>query len=475
MEDSKVAVGVVAGELETLANATKNQNVHWNRRSIYKVPASLSAMNRPAYSPQTVSLGPYHCTREDLKPMEEHKQRALRYFLKRTKKPLPLFVEALSPEVQILRDSYDQLDKSWQGDDKSFLKLMILDGCFLLEIMNLDNISTDFSNYDKDDPVFSSHGKLYVVPHIQRDMLMIENQLPMLVLYKLVAPLHDGIEDHDYVNNLVLGFFRRINKPESQGGKFLHVLDLYRKSLLMPPAKPQQPSRRRPPKRRTDDNNWIIRSATELDEAGVTLKKSESTSLEDIRFRRGVLRLPAMVVDDATEAMFLNLIALERLHVGTGNQVTSYVCFMDSIIDTERDVALLHSKGIVRNALGSDKAVAKMFNSLSKDLTPDLDSSLGVIRKDVSAYCKKKWNEWRANLIHTYFRSPWALLTVIAASILFALTVAQTVYTIYPYYNTNDSPPPPSAPPPTVSVAPPPAPAPAPAFPPPKRSRRPFH
>ncbi|MBA0571774.1 hypothetical protein Golob_002149 [Gossypium lobatum] len=152
--------------------------------------------------------------------------------------------------------------------------------------------------------------------------------------------------------------------------------------------------------------------------------------------------------------MFLNLIAFERFHVGAGNEVTSYIFFMDNIIDNERDVALLHSTGIIQNALGSDKAVAHLFNSLSKDITLDPESSLDEVQKKVNKYCKKAWNEWRANLIHTYFRNPWAMLSLIGAIFLFALTIVQTVYTIYPYYHdSSPSPPPPLAPPP---MAPPP-------------------
>lgn len=175
-----------------------------------------------------------------------------------------------------------------------------------------------------------------------------------------------------------------------------------------------------------------MRSATELYEAGIRFKKTKTRSLKGITFQSGVLKLPAVMVDDATESLFLNLIAFERLHVGAGNEVTSYIFFMDNIIDHAKDVSLLHSQGIIQNAIGSDKAVAKLFNSLSKDITLDPESALDVVHKQVHNYCTKPWNEWRANLIHTYFRSPWAILSVLAAALLFALTIVQTIYTVYP-------------------------------------------
>lgn len=263
------------------------------------------------------------------------------------------------------------------------------------------------------------------------------------------------MQNDEYVNKLMLNFCYP-NTLYTRLGKGLHALDLYRKSLLQEDPKRKK---RRPRGRSVYDVNGIIRSATEINEAGIQFKKSKTKSLKDISFHHGVLELPVIVVDDATEATFLNLMAFERFHVGAGNEVTSYVFFMDNIIDNERDVALLHSRGIIQNAVGSDKAVAEMFNSLSKDIALDPDSSLQVVTKQVNAYCKKPWNAWRANLIHTYFRNPWAILSLIAALFLFALTIVQTVYSILPYYES------PSASPPMDFLPPPPLPTPPPTPP----------
>ena len=107
---------------------------------------------------------------------------------------------------------------------------------------------------------------------------------------------------------------------------------------------------------------------------------------------------------------------------------------MDTIIDSNMDVALLNRSGIIINALGSDKVVSKLFNSLSKDITVDRHGVLDVVRMSMSDYCKKPWKRWRANLIQTYFRNPWAIVSLVAAIFLFALTIVQTVYSIKQYY-----------------------------------------
>uniref|UniRef100_A0A0E0MME1 Uncharacterized protein n=1 Tax=Oryza punctata TaxID=4537 RepID=A0A0E0MME1_ORYPU len=90
--------------------------------------------------------------------------------------------------------------------------------------------------------------------------------------------------------------------------------------------------------RRHDDdeeaNGGIIRLAAELYEADIRFRRSPTASLHDITFRRSVLTLPFVVVDDSTEYTFLNLMAFERLHAGDGNDVTAYVFFMENISST---------------------------------------------------------------------------------------------------------------------------------------------
>ncbi|KAF5795420.1 hypothetical protein HanXRQr2_Chr08g0339511 [Helianthus annuus] len=434
-------------ELQNMGDSSSEME-QWKKRSIYRVPSCVTDLNKRAYKPQSVSFGPYHYGEPNLESMEENKHRALLHFLKRYKKPFECYVKAVMEVVEDLKHAYSALDQKWHQDTMGFVKMMILDGCFMLEILRAattDDVDCDINaadanvvdDYASNDPIFSNHGKLYILPYLKRDMLMLENQLPMLLLNTLVAVTKDennpNQHDEECVNKMVQKFcspYSRITKM----GRSLHPLDVYRRSLLW-----ENPRHKKKPVTKSyhhlviQEGDEIVRSATELYEAGIRFKKSKTRSLKGISFKGGVLTLPPVMVDDATESLYLNLIAFERLHVGAGNEVTSYIFFMDNIIDHAKDVSLLHSQGIIQNAIGSDKAVAKLFNSLSKDITLDPDSALDVVHKQVHNYCTKPWNEWRANLIHTYFRSPWAILSVLAAVFLFALTIIQTIYTVYPH------------------------------------------
>ncbi|XP_058096186.1 UPF0481 protein At3g47200-like [Magnolia sinica] len=432
MENKSWAVDV-REEVERMSLSDEEEM--WKKRSIYRIPTWCADLNRKAYKPQVISFGPIHHGEAHLKPMEEHKRRALVHFLKRTDKPIDIYRDALAKVVQQLMDSYEQLDEEWRDSEK-FLQLMILDGCFMLEMLYKAHGMTD--NYAFSDPIFSYHGKVHNMPFIRRDMLMIENQIPLLVLEKLIAVEKGEDNNEEFIHKLILKFCILNAKPMKMG-LGLHVLDVVRKSMLQ--IRHPRPSSSTPPIPSLPSfpthpsTGEIVRSAWELYEAGIRFKKSKTQSLKDVKFRDGILRLPVVVVDDTTESTFLNLMAFERLHVGAGNEVTSYVCFMDNLIDTGKDVSLLHSKGIIQNALGSDKDAAKLFNSLTKDATLEPDGNLDDVQRKVNDYCKKQWNKWRANLIHTYFRSPWAVISLIAAVFLLGLTVAQTVYSILPYYN----------------------------------------
>ncbi|CAK9148640.1 unnamed protein product [Ilex paraguariensis] len=441
----------VDDKLEMMGNASSSSSP--KKQSIYRVPTFIADPNKKVYSPHAVSFGPYHHDEVRLKPMESHKERSLLHFLQRTKVPLKTIFDSFAQVEQELKDSYDSLDSKWQTDNEGFLKLMIVDGCFMLKIfqavtktpadydaddlifgnhgklyimpasfpLKLKDILDSFAqveeelkdsydsldpkwqsdssdkegflnvmiidgcfmleifraaiktpdDYHSDDPIFGNHGELNIMPFIKRDMLMLENQLPMLVLDKLLAISKNGDES---INELIHKFCN----PDSRDippptGKCLHVLDMFRKSLFMKPS--------------------VTISMTGMGIGTVT--------------------------GTGTDTGTVTRIAFEHCHVGAGLEVTSYIRFVDNLIDTSSDVSFLQSKRIVQNFIGSDKGAANLFNTSSKNLTIDPASKLG-------------W--WRANLIHTYFPNPWTLISVVAAGVLFDLTKAQTAYGTLQYY-----------------------------------------
>ncbi|MED6159951.1 hypothetical protein PIB30_046982 [Stylosanthes scabra] len=334
---------------------SEEKREEWGKPSIYKISSVIKNQNKNAYEPQIVSFGPYHHHRgriNHLETMEKHKNRAVLHFLRRCGKSIIGFVcQEMGKVLQELKDSYETLD---DPDDNRFLQLMIADGCFMLEILRASEKTAydDDDDYAENDPVFGNHGKISVMPYIKRDMLLLENQLPILVL-QILTKLQTGKpqlddDDNELLNNRILKFLsppdntegneeesseskrkseKKAVKKEKRFGKCVHALDLYRKCLInTDQTKPNNSDSNHHQFLQIQFYRAASRSATELHEYGIQFCTSNNDrSLDSVSFQKhwtgAMLCLPHLVVDDTTESMFLNFIAFESLHVGADNQV----------------------------------------------------------------------------------------------------------------------------------------------------------
>ena len=101
--------------------------------SIHRVPPSLRQHNDNAYDPQIISIGPYHYEKRkgQLRAMEEHKWRYLRDILSRNPEgSLKWHLVALKELEERARRCYSEVIKL---DTNSFVEMMLLDGCFIIE------------------------------------------------------------------------------------------------------------------------------------------------------------------------------------------------------------------------------------------------------------------------------------------------------------------------------------------------------
>ncbi|KAG6667585.1 hypothetical protein I3843_01G101800 [Carya illinoinensis] len=185
--------------------------------------------------------------------------------------------------------------------------------------------------------------------------------------------------------------------------------------------------------RKIDD--WNIHSAIELEEAGIKFKAEECDPFS-IKFNStGLMEISPLSIGDHTEAYLRNLIAYEQYSDGDNgfDYVTNYVSFMDDLINSPKDVELLRRRRIIRNYLGDDEVTSTMVNKLGHDITISTTSSIYArTSMDVNIHCSRRRNVWMAKLRHDYFNSPWALLSFLAAVLLLALAITQTVFSIIP-------------------------------------------
>ena len=162
--------------------------------------------------------------------------------------------------------------------------------------------------------------------------------------------------------------------------------------------------------------------------------KKKNSYLRDVYFTTlgclGYLWLHPITVDDSTRPKFLNLIAYEMcLDFQNDFAITSYIYFLDSLIDEPGDVKILRQAGILYNCLGSDNEVAQVFNEIGRDLVPNIEIYSDVKSKIQNLY-KKQGRTWIAQVFHEHFSSPWTLTAFFGALLVLALTITQTWYTV---------------------------------------------
>ena len=172
------------------------------------------------------------------------------------------------------------------------------------------------------------------------------------------------------------------------------------------------------------------------------MKSNNSSCLGKINFTRnwislygGILSLPPILVDDSTGPKFFNLVAYEMCPDFENDYgVSSYISFLDSLIDESKDVIDLRNAGILCNFLGSEDEVAQVFNEIGTDLVPNPEIYEGVKRR-IQQYYDKRRMLWITQVIHDHFSSPWAIVAFIVGLFVLILSVLQTVYSMLAYYH----------------------------------------
>uniref|UniRef100_A0A6N2N8N5 Uncharacterized protein n=1 Tax=Salix viminalis TaxID=40686 RepID=A0A6N2N8N5_SALVM len=181
--------------------------------------------------------------------------------------------------------------------------------------------------------------------------------------------------------------------------------------------------------------HYLYSSAKNLKKVGIHFMPSQTSGLMDVKFKSsffyGTVKLPTLTIDVSTKPLLLNLVAYETSAALNQLSVTSYICFMDSLIDDADDVKELRSKGVIVNFLGTDQQVADLFNVMGSSLEPDT-SVYNDVKREINKQYESTLKKWVAEMQRTYFRSPWAFLAFAAAAVGLALTATQVYYTIHP-------------------------------------------
>lgn len=442
--------------------------------SIFRVPTFLKyATKGGSFLPQIVSLGPYHHRNAELSPMEKHKGRALvrmmmRFNLNHDKDPTAKefssrAVDEISKAEGEIRNTYEErIDCNAEA-----LALMLsLDGCFILEILRTlgkENFPVaEASNYYE--PVFERNKIDYTGFDILCDILMLENQIPLIVLRKLLELELKSTDNVDSTLFTVLvksprsKFYpfkydmKEWSRPQKQQAQaqaqagqqqqaqqvadvqIHHLLGLLHNFIVSPPF----PGDGDPAHQTSSGGSNGVRRipcAVELRNAGIRFERCLG-GIKNIRFEKksATVFLPPIQITDYTEVLFRNLIAFELCKASEINYVTCYLSLMDELIDSEEDVGVLRKSGVVINYLGSDSEVAQLFNGLCSAVTVSRRDAFEELKGQVDEHYKSKFKVWSAEFVKEHVSSPWRCLALAAAILALLLTALQTVYSIIGVY-----------------------------------------
>ncbi|KAL6324738.1 hypothetical protein AAG906_017078 [Vitis piasezkii] len=405
---------------------TAGESTQWPR--IPKVPQMLRGTQdfKKFYEPRVISIGPYHHGKPDLGRVEMIKPPCAQKFLADSNQDIEALYTKIRSNIEAVKKCYD-----WSST-KSMINVL----------------------------------KVHEIDFVEQDLFLLENQLPFGVLklifeganFKVGLPMEKNIIKFVTVIGMPEGLSSEIQLKEVNEEPS-HLLDLLRSALLgrfhmirSQPEKEQQPKKKGKSSSSSQGGKWGLRwpwkkgkqrgirqsfrHIKELKAAGIYLKPSRTCFLRDVSFKSyfffGYLKLPPITIDDFTKPMFLNMVAYEMCPDAPDDYaVTSYVCFLEDLIDHADDVKELRSKHILHNFLGSDEDVAQIFNEIGNGL---VDPGIYEEVKDlIQKHYDKRVNTWIAEALHDHFRSPWTFMALIAAVLILILTGFQTYYA-HPVY-----------------------------------------
>ncbi|XP_059623991.1 uncharacterized protein LOC132266975 [Cornus florida] len=352
-----------------------------------------------------------------------------RAFVADSKRDILEFRDKLLEVVSDARNCY--VDGSTGAyDDEAFVRMMFVDGCFLLYF--IDKVLQGKYN---DLEELAGHLGFGRWPVLIGDLILLENQLPFLVLQTLMSVRFPEDAGKGLIETYIDVYFIQdlearkmmISGQRSNGTKYdgdqqpLHLLELTRRRFFgSTKGEDGPPSGTGLRGHRATKQINSFRSATELEARGIHFRPSNTYILNDFtfssRFLHGRVTLPQVVVDIQTKRVFSNMMADELAPFGFGVQkICNYIYFMNSLINGADDVIELRSHRIIYNLLGTDEEVAKLFNNLAAFCgDPLLSDKTKAVITGIKEHNNSKRKTWTAQLLHNYFSSPWTALAFFA-------------------------------------------------------------
>ncbi|KAI3701526.1 hypothetical protein L6452_26682 [Arctium lappa] len=241
---------------------------------VFNVAKSISRFKPEAYVPQDIALGPYHHFETHLYQMERYKVAVVKAFLNSDQvfSFEPLVIDRLRKIEPVIRACYH---KYLDLDDDTLAWIVAIDGLFLLQ-------------------VFRNHGELerfipkkllnYAI--LYRDIMVLENQMPLMILNEIRKIVDDDHNNGDSELLSMLRGFCEVHSPlklscnldysDETATRYLHLLDLMY-HLIINNQSPKRTSEHESwhPDQRDDDDRKIANKHHVIGNMGAIMELGE--------------------------------------------------------------------------------------------------------------------------------------------------------------------------------------------------------
>ncbi|KAJ4973888.1 hypothetical protein NE237_007062 [Protea cynaroides] len=329
---------------------------------IYRVDKRIRKVNKDAYTPDIFSIGPYHRSDSNLKAMENQNLVYLKAVLHRTSEitSLEMYVEAfkkLGPEA--CKCYSEPVDLNFE----QFIEMMLVDGFFIVELFRKNS---KVVTVDGNDPIFNFNSR---VARVMCDLILLENQIPMLLVPQTLFDLSEN--------------------PESHSRTFIE---------LCSSSYPKSSS--------TATHNHLV------DLLCYTLSASLPTPsiMPTFNLRRSSMKFK---IDSSSNTL---------IHIKFNEGITSYAIMIDYLINSADDVAFLWGREIVSNQLGDDNKIPSLLSNLFEGISSN-GFNYGELCDKVNHYYNNPYRYQKAKFKHDYCSNPWANISVVVAILLFVFNL----------------------------------------------------
>ncbi|XP_060674658.1 UPF0481 protein At3g47200-like [Ziziphus jujuba] len=438
---------------------------------IHRVRRKLRQVHEAAYTPQLISIGPFHYDEPKLNAMEQHKTKYHDQFWKRD-----FSKHIRDNDIRDFIEEGARRERIWcsyagsfelRNNRDMFFRVILRDVCFVFELF-LRNYEHVLDNNDKPEEMKKDiQDYILKTPWLRKaielDLIMLENQLPYFIFTELFdfilkkQPENQGnmnippylskhwkeSESHDFFIRITCEFFidyyrngkATIKKPGEvelqQLNEIKHFTDLVRQFMCPDSGYPRGPHVK----------TKCLYTAKQLDRAGVNFVPSEDHSLADIHRTKVTyncfcigwkylkLKVPKLKIEDDTECLTRNIMALEQCLYPCEAHICNYISLLDQLINTAEDVELLVEKDVVQNFLGSNDAVANLFNKIC-DQIAETSFCYGTLCEDLNDHYNNPWNVAKATLKSVYFKDIWTGSSSIVAFFVLVFSIVSVIATI---------------------------------------------